>query len=236
MNARNIFISLVLLIGLLFLSTSVTQATKYYVNLGTGLDGYNGLSPTVTGVPGVGPKLTINNAVAAASSLDTISVDYANGNLYNEAVVVGDGTASTPGSKKLTFVSTGGTPNVSSFTMNNGLASTDGQMVFAGPFKFTGGLTLQKGALIGAGNVTVGGTITRYAVSATVSATVDAQLLYTGTINYSYQTAGFAITTGLELAPTANTSTIGNITTVGAGIVTLSESKTMNAFLQQQTD
>ncbi|MBN1398516.1 MAG: T9SS type A sorting domain-containing protein [Bacteroidetes bacterium] len=232
MNARKIFVSLVLLIGFLFLSASVTQAqTTYYVNAVTGLDGYNGLSPTVTGAPGVGPKLTINNAIAAASSGDVISVDYADGNLYNEAVVAGNGATTTPGSKRLTFASTNGTPNVVSFQANNGLAAPNNTITFTGPFKFNTGLTLSAGAVIGAGNITVGGTVTRTALSASNSGTVDAQLLYTGTVNFVYN-GGFAITTGLEIPPAANTSTIGAITTAGAGtVVTLSESKTMNGVL-----
>jgi hypothetical protein len=231
MNARNLFISLVLLIGIIFLSSSVTQAATYFVSITGGSDGYNGQSPTwVSGV--IGPKLTIGNAIAAASSLDTISVDYGNGNLYNEAVVVGDGTASSPGSKKLTFASTGGTaPNVVSFTANNGLVSPYNTIVFTGPFKFTTGLTLQAGAVIGAGNITVGGTVTRYALSNITSSTVDAQLQYSGTVNFVYQTAGFTITTALEMPPASNTTTIGSLTTAGAGTVTLSESKTMSGVL-----
>ena len=206
-------------------------ATTYYVNGITGLDGQNGLSPTVTGTPGVGPKLTISNAIAAASSTDTISVDYANGNLYNEAVVLGNGATTTPGSKKMTFTSTNGTPSVLSFTLNNGLASPNNTVTFTSGFKFTSGLTLQAGALIGAQYVTVGGSVTRYAISATVSSTVDAQLLYTGTVNFTYQTGGFVMTTALEMPPAANTSTIGSLTTVGAGVVTLNESKTMSGAL-----
>ncbi len=207
-------------------------ATTYYVNGITGLDGQNGLSATVTGTPGVGPKLTISNAIAAASSTDTISVDYANGNLYNEAVVLGNGATLPPGSKMMTFTSTNGTPKVLSFTLNNGLVASGQNIVkFTSPFNITSGLTLQAGALIGAQNVTVGGSVTRYAISATVSSTVDAQLLYTGTVNFTYQTGGFVMTTGLEMPPAANTSTIGSLTTVGAGVVTLNESKTMSGTL-----
>jgi hypothetical protein len=231
MNARNLFISLVLLIGIIFLSSSVTQAATYFVSITGGSDGYNGQSPTwVSGV--IGPKLTIGNAIAAASSADTISVDYGNGNLYNEAVVAGNGASTSPGSKKLTFASTGGTaPNVLSFTANNGLTAPDNTITFTGPFKFTTGLTLQAGAVIGAGNITVGGTVTRYALSNITSSTVDAQLLYTGTVNFIYQTGGFTITTALELPPAATTNVIGSLTTAGAGTVTLSESKTMSGVL-----
>lgn len=213
-----------MLVGIMVFGAVAFAQTTYFVNAQTGLDGYNGLSATVTGTPGVGPKATINNAIAAASAGDIIVVDFGNGTTYNENVTV---------NKRLTFGvsanSGSGTPTVTSWTVNiTGVSNT---CTFTGPFRFNTGLTLSSGAVIGAGNLTVGGTITRTALSATTSSTVDAQLFYTGTVNFVY-TGGFAITTGLEMPPSLNTTTMGAITTATAGTnLTLSESKTMNGAL-----
>ncbi|MGB9592051.1 MAG: hypothetical protein ACPL1K_06005 [Candidatus Kryptoniota bacterium] len=84
-------LSLFTIVAVLFLALAFAPgnayATKWYVNVLTGLDSYDGSSPIPNG-PGVGPKQTINNAIAAASPGDTIYVAWANGNLYNENVVV----------------------------------------------------------------------------------------------------------------------------------------------------
>ncbi|MBI3787223.1 MAG: hypothetical protein HY276_03110, partial [Ignavibacteriales bacterium] len=224
MNTSKLFkLGSVLLVLMLALSAMSFAQQTWYVNLQTGLDGYNGLSATVTGTPGVGPKQTIGSAITASSAGDIISVDIGNaGQTYNEVITV---------TKKLTFTSTGGTPKVLSAVINNATASPNNTVTFTGPFQLTNGITLQAGAVIGAGNLTVGGTVTRYAISATASSTVDAQLLYTGTVNFVYQ-GGFAITTGLEMAPSTDLTTVGAITTSGASTdLTLNESKTMKGVL-----
>ena len=180
------FLSKLFLVVLAVASMTFAQTT-YFVNVQTGLDGYDGLHATVTGVPGEGPKQTINNAIAAASSGDIISVDYANGNLYNENVVVGIGV----GSKQLTFTSTGGVaPNVVSFIINNGDAAPNNKETFTGPFNLTGlnpgtaamtpSLVLTAGSVVGASNLTVANLVVRTA------GTVDSQLQYSGVVNFMY--------------------------------------------------
>jgi hypothetical protein len=188
----------------------------YYVDVINGLDGYNGLSATAQG-GGVGPKQTINNAIAAASNGDVIVVAYANGNLYNENVVLVD--------KKLTFNSTGGTPSVVSFVVNNTLAAPNNTTTFGGPFKFNNGLGLTAGKVVGANNLTVGATVVRTAGE------VDAQLNYSGVVNFTYN-GGAAVTSGFELPAAGNTTNFGNLTTTGAGtVLKLNESKQMNGIL-----
>lgn len=223
MNTKNFFkLGALVVVLMMALSAMAFGQTTYYVNSQTGLDGNSGLAAT-GGSPG-GPKLTITNAIAAASAGDIIVVDFGNGAVYNENVTV---------TKRLTFgVSSNsgtGAPTVTSWTVN--ITGTNNTCTFTGAFNFTTGITLQSGSVVGAGNLTVGGTVTRYAISATSSSTVDAQLNYTGTVNFVYL-GGFAITTGLEIAPSSNSTTIGSITTTGAGTnLTLSESKTMNGTL-----
>lgn len=218
MNLKKLF-TLVAVFVVLIASSTFAQTT-YYVDVQNGLDGYNGLSATVGG-PGVGPKQTITNAIAAASDGDIISVAYANGNLYNEVVTVADGGVTK---KLLTFTSTGGTPMVVSLTLNNTVASPNNTLTFTGPFKFSGGLTLTAGKIVGATNLTVGTPVTRTAGS------VDSQLNFTGTVNFTYN-GGAAITSGGELPDAANTTNFGSLTTVGATPLTLNTSKTMSGVL-----
>ncbi|KUO63632.1 hypothetical protein APF79_00045 [bacterium BRH_c32] len=166
---------------------------------------------------GVGPKQTINNAIAAASNGDVIVVSYANGNLYNENVNLVD--------KKLTFNSTGGTPSVVSFVVNNTLAAPNNTTTFGGPFKFNNGLALTAGKVVGGNNLTVGSTVVRTAGE------VDSQLNYSGVVDFTYN-GGVAITTGFELPASGNITNFGDLTTVGAGTaLKLNESKTMNGNL-----
>ncbi len=222
MNFRNMLrLSTIVLFLTVVLGSSIFGQTKYYVDVQFGLDGYNGLSPAAGG-PGVGPKQTINNAITAASSGDTISVAYANGNLYNENVVVGD--------KKLVFTSTGGAPVVVSLTINNTVASPNDITTFTGPFEITTALTLTDGRVIGASNLTVGGTVTRNVVNATAFGSVDSQLKYTGVVDFSY-IGGAAVTAGYELPPASNTTNFGNLTTAAGSVLTLNESKTMNGII-----
>jgi hypothetical protein len=221
--------TLIILLGLML--GGVAQATTYYVNVVTGLDGKNGLSPTVGADP-IGPKQTINNAIAAASAGDTIIVDYGFGNLYNEVVTV---------TKLLTFgVSSNngsGTPQVVAWVINNATASPNNVTRFIGPFQFNTGLTLAIGNVVGGANLTVGGTLVRTWQAGGATPTVDAQLNFTGTVNFVYSgaAAGGTITSGFELPPAANTTNFGNLTTdASAGFIVnlvLNESKTMNGVL-----
>ena len=219
------FSTIVFLFTIVLGSVSFGQTT-YYVDVQNGLDGYNGLQPTPGG-PGIGPKQTITNAIAAASDGDIISVAYANGNLYNENVnylVLAAGP-----NKRLTFTSTGGAPNVVSFTLNSNNAwAPNNYVTFTGPFTLTTGLTLTDGDIIGASNLTVGGAVSRN-TAAPAAGTVDSQLNFTGVVNFTY-TGGSNVTTGGELPAAGNTTNFGDLTTA-AGTVTLSSSKTMNGLL-----
>ena len=76
MNLKNLIkLSTLLVLMLTMLSGASFAQQTYYVNSVIGLDGYDGLHPDVTGVPGQGPKKTITNAITAASSGDIISVE-----------------------------------------------------------------------------------------------------------------------------------------------------------------
>jgi len=225
MITKNLFRLSAMLMVLLVLVAGNAFASKYYVNVVTGLDGYNGLS-AVPGGPGVGPKQTINNAITAASAGDTIYVDYGNGNLYNETVIV---------NKQLRFETTAnsgsGPPLINTLAINNAAVAPGNTVTFGSPIWITSSFSLQQGAVIGAGNLRVSGTVTRTSTAAGVSGTVDAQLTYDGTVNFVYVTGGFNMTTGLELVPAANTTNFGSFTTTGAGIVTLNESKRMSGVI-----
>ncbi|NMB83132.1 MAG: hypothetical protein GYA14_15075, partial [Ignavibacteria bacterium] len=234
MNFKNLlkFSTLVLLFTIVLGSSSFGQTT-YYVDVQNGLDGYNGLQPTVGAAPN-GPKQTITNAIAAASDGDIIMVAYANGNLYNENInyVV----AAAP-NKRLTFGSYGGgTPKVVSFTLNstNALAP-DNYVTFSGPFLFTDGLTLTDGQIKGATNITVGGlapaaTVTRNSATPAFGS-VDGQINFaTGALVDFVYLGGSNATMGGEIVPATNTTTMRNLTT-GAGTITLNSSKTMNGVL-----
>jgi hypothetical protein len=217
MNLKNLFkLSTLMLVFLLVLSSFSYGQTTYYVDVVNGLDGYNGLSATVGGT-GVGPKQTINNAIAAASAGDIIVVAYANGNLYNENVAI---------TKKMYFRSTGGTPNVYSFTLNIAGVSPANNAIFdSGTFEFTTGLVLTQGKLVGGSNITVAGGVTRTA------GTVDSQLNYDGVVNFLYD-GGAAITSSYELPAATDAASFGNLTTTGAGTaLTLNSDKTINGTI-----
>lgn len=224
MNLKKLF-TLVALFVVLVASSTFAQTT-YFVDVQNGLDGYNGLQQTV-GIAPNGPKATITNAIAAASDGDIISVAYANGNLYNENInyVV---LAAGP-NKRLTFTSTGGAPNVVSFTLNSNNAwSPNNFVTFTGPFTITTGLTLTDGQIKGASNLTVGTFVSRNSATP-LFGSVDSQLNFTGTVAFFY-TGGSAVTTGGEIVPAANTTNMGNLTTA-TGAVTLNSSKTMSGIL-----
>lgn len=227
MNLKNLFkLSALMFVFLFVLSSFSYGQTTYFVDVQNGLDGYNGLQPNAGG-PGIGPKQTITNAIAAASDGDIISVAYANGNLYNENIVY---TVGALPNKRLTFTSTGGAPNVVSFTLNySNTLAPDNHVTFTGPFTITTGLTLTDGNILGASNLTVGSFVSKNTVAGGAIGTVDSQLNYTGVVNFFYTGAG-AVTTGYELVTATNTTNFGNLTTA-AGTVTLNTSKTMKGVL-----
>jgi len=215
MNTKTLFKLVTMLAILMVLVAGNAFAGKWYVNVITGLDGYNGLSPTVGGI-GVGPKATINNAITAATAGDTIYVDYGNGVLYNEAVVVNKamvfGVTANNGS---------GTPVIFSLNINTGAAANNATLT--GPWLVQSGLTLTTGTVINAGNLTVGTSVTRVVGTATV----DAQINFTGNVDFTYNAT---MTTGGEMVAAGNTTNCRNITTT-AGTLTLGHNVTMNGVL-----
>ena len=197
---------LLLIVMIVFVGELLAQQT-YFVNVKDGLDGWDGSSPVFLG-PGVGPKKTMNNAILNASTGDIISVDYADGNLYNENVNL---------NKAVTLQSTNGTPQIVSWNVSANISVN-------GPFKLNTGLTLANGAVTGASNLTVGGQITR------TTGTVDSQLNYTGVVNFTYN-SGAAVDAGFELPPSTDVTHFGNLTTTAGTILKLYENKTMNGIM-----
>lgn len=59
---------------LIYLLCGIIYAQDFYVNNVIGNDGYNGLSPVITGITGIGPKATISNALAAATAGNIIYI------------------------------------------------------------------------------------------------------------------------------------------------------------------
>ena len=208
---------LVLMLALLVLTgtTAFAQQTWYVNNGPTGNDGRNGLSATIPSPDDfvTGPKKTINNVLSYANASDVVVV-------ANTGVDYGTGTgepATLSITKALKFQSTGGTVNIASgFTVATGALAT--KVTFnSGAYQLSGGLTLTSGTLDNSLNlVTVnGGTITVGAVSTTTK--VTGQLLYAGTVNFSY---GATYTTADEFPASG---TIGTLTTT-AGNLTLKTS------------
>jgi hypothetical protein len=178
--------------------------TTYYVNNDIGLDGYNGLSPTVGAVP-TGPKRTIANAVSAAVNGDIIIIAQTGSNYTDDL---------STGSKTLTFNSSNGTPVVANITIG---AAT----IFTGPIAVAGTLTLTD-AVTGANNITIndGGNIIRGAGS------VDVAPVFAGKAALTYTATK---TIGPEL-PTA-AAVMTNLTVSGAITVTVNRSIQMNGIL-----
>ncbi|MGH2566755.1 MAG: beta strand repeat-containing protein, partial [Bacteroidota bacterium] len=190
-----------------------TAQTTWYVNNQTGSDGRNGLAAAIP-VPDdavTGPKKTVGGAQGAVSESNAGDVIV----VASTGVPYGAGTGE-PGTiaftSKRTVQSTGGEVEISSLVQINNLnAAPNNTVVFnSGSFKFSGSLTLTVGVLDnGAGLITVSGTITR----AVAAATASSQLLYTGTVNYSY---GATMTTANEFHASGSfnhvTTTTGNLT------------------------
>ncbi|MGB9592050.1 MAG: hypothetical protein ACPL1K_06000, partial [Candidatus Kryptoniota bacterium] len=120
---------------------------------------------------------------------------------------------------------------VLSWEVNNNAAPPNNRCIFAGPFFLQGdpagvppfSLKLTKGSVIGANNLTVAMGVVR------IDGTVDAQLQYSGSVNFYYNSTG-PVTSGYELPPASNTSNFQNLTVVGSPL-TLNGSKTMNGVL-----
>lgn len=220
MNKKSVFKQLLLLVTALFVlgNISLAQVRTFYVDNQIGSDGYDGLSQSVT-LPSTGPKVTITNALAAANSGDIVLVKNT-GVTYVESILIQDG-----GTKKLLTIGSygGGTPIVNgTLTLNNtAAAAADKILTINGPIQFSTGLTLTSGSIVGASNLTIGGTVTR------VAGSVDTQISVTGTVNYVY-TNGANMVTGNELPASA---TIGTLTTNGGFKVTLDRNVSMSSTL-----
>ncbi len=219
MNAKKLLISLVLLVGLIVLTSPATFAQRawYVNNSAIGNDGRDGSSPTIPNPDDfvTGPKKTLGGtipspgAIAASNANDTIY-------LANTGVAYGVATgepATIVINKKLIIRSTGGATDISSLVEINNAAvpAADKVVIFdSGAFTLSGGLTLTAGILTNSADLlTVSGTITR----SIAAATVGSQLKYSGTVDFVYA-GGAAITAGNEFPATG---TFRNLTTTAAG-------------------
>ena len=203
MNVKK-FLSLSVVL-MLVLFTGLTNAQTFFVNNQTGNDANSGTTVAQA-------KLTVASAILAAPTGSTISVaitgiDYTEGDLTI--------------TKALTFTSTGvGIPRFVNADLTVNLA---GGTTFTGKFQFQD-LTLTLGKITGANNLTVEGlTVTRTLGS------VDGDLNFTAGAHDFIYNGGAAVTSGGELP--SNATNIGNLTTVGATLLTLSGNKTMNGVL-----
>lgn len=199
-------LSALLFVLLITVAALSFAGTAYYVNNDIGLDGYNGLSPTVGVVP-IGPKRTIANAVSASSSGDTIYIARTGSDYTDDLNTNG---------KTLTFYTSNGTPVVANIIIAD--ATT-----FGGPIALTGAGTLTLSAAVtNANNITIndGGTISRGAGSLDVAPVFagKAALIYTA-----------SKTIGPEM-PTA-TTVMSNLTVSGAITVTVNKSLQMSGIL-----
>ncbi len=223
MNSKKLLKIGVLLVAMLMLVAGTSFANTYYVNVQTGLDTKDGLTPG-------NAKHSISNAIAAAAPGDTISVDWANGNQYLEEVYV---------DKVLYFTSTNGTPSVTNWRVKivaaSGSGITGNRCTFLGPYFFTGSLEIENGEIYGGGNLLVETQLIRYGVNTSTptpnySTVVHGQILFLPYVDFIDSTNGYNMTTGYELPQTA-VNAMRNFYTRGSGTVTLNESKIMNAQL-----
>ena len=208
MNLRNLFISLVLLVGLIVLISPATFAQRawYVDNSAIGNDGRDGSSPTLQspdlGV--IGPKKTLSGAsfgaIDASNAGDTIYVAHT-GIAYG--VATGE-QATIAVIKKLTFRSTGGAVTLNSvFHVNNTFTSPNNTVIFdSGNFNLSDGLTLTSGVL------NIGNTL---AIADSSLITIDAGILalvgtgavvYGNGISVQYVPSTAAYNSGPELPAT----------------------------------
>ncbi len=226
MNLKN-FLRVLFTLGVLtiLVSASTFAQTTWYVNNQIGNDGRNGLSATIP-VPDdnvTGPKKTIDGpqgAIPSSVAGDIIVV-------ANTGVSYSTGTgepATIIANQKQIFQSTGGAVTVTSlFQVNNAAAAPNNTVTFnSGAFSLTNGLTLTVGSLINSSQLlTVTGLITRTVAAATVSG----QLLYTGTVSFSY---GATMTTADEFP---NSGTFANLTTTAGNLTLKTTSAQMTGTL-----
>ncbi|MCH7828058.1 MAG: hypothetical protein IIC75_08835, partial [Bacteroidetes bacterium] len=209
---------------LLISATTFAQTTYYVNNSAVGNDGRNGLSATIPSPDdGVtGPKKTIGGAQGALSAAvaGDVIVVASTGIIYNAATGEPNPIDVT---KKITFQSTGGTPDIGVvFKVNTGALAN--KVTFSsGSFTMSGGLTLTAGELVNSsGLITVKAT-TIIVVAIVTTTKVTGQLLYSGSVNFNYT----AVYTTADEYP--NSGTIGNFTTAGVAVtlktstVTISE-------------
>jgi hypothetical protein len=220
----------------------VSSATTFYVNNKTGLDSYNGLSPTVGGT-GVGPKLTIAGAIVSAVNGDTITV-ASTGISYSELNTDG---------KSLIFNSSGGVAIITTMMINN-------PTKFIGPYALdsTGTMTLNSSLTI-ANNMTMysGCTIRRRQAGSITLDRTGADTTNVGTLTFGnnmnvvYESSGagsasFAllggggtifvplaadIVSGIELPSIVNNLTISRSANVANAAVLINTSVTVNGNL-----
>jgi hypothetical protein len=212
MFTKNLFKHLLLLVTFLFVlgSVSIAQQRTYYVDNSAGSNGYDGLAQTVT-LPSTGPKATITNAIAAANDGDIILVN-STGVPYVENVTFTDGGVH----KLLTIGSYNGMPVVTGILIVNNTYPIVAQrsLTVTGPIQFSNGLTLTYGNIVGAQNLTIGGTVTR-----ADSGSVDNQINLTGTsVSYVYNVTAVPITTGNELPAAGSSTTINTLTTTATTV------------------
>lgn len=180
-----------LIIALTFVSSMAFAQTTYYVNnSAVGNDGRNGLSATIP-VPDdgiTGPKKTIDGAQGALSATvaNDIIVVASTGITYNAAT--GEpGTIAVD--MKITFQSTGGTPNIGSiFNITTG--DLDNTVTFnSGAFTLSGGLTLTAGELVNSSQLITVSASTVLVAAIVTTTKVTGQLLYSGAVNFNYTAA-----------------------------------------------
>jgi len=213
MNAKNIFISLVLLVGLIVLTSpaAFAQTTVYVDNTpGMGNDFNNGLSPST-------PKATIGSALSEFPSGTIVSVK-GTGLTYNETVTLGAGV----NEKEYTIGTYDATaPIITALVVNLTAVAApyENKVTFTGPFVVNNGVTLTAGSAIGAGNLTVKTSII------ITEGTVDAAVIYSGNVNVTYNGANDR-TTGGELGDAATTPQHVTLALTVAKTITLNTSKT----------
>ena len=228
MNARNLFISLVLLVGLIVLTSPATFAAKVYVSGTGGSDGFLGTE--------ISPYRSITKAIASAADGDTVYVEAAT---YNLALTGDAEPVNFNVAKTLTFISTlkgiieiATIPN--GFVVNNADAVVN--MGLTG-LKWNIGavLTLTAGSMnIVTGNVTLGNaallTFTEGVLNAAPTVTTLLNVTFNGGTSIGTTAAYLPSNIGLgtlTFAATAaitvdNTSlTTGNILVTSATAVTI---------------
>ncbi|MGA3288456.1 MAG: T9SS type A sorting domain-containing protein [Bacteroidota bacterium] len=114
MKIRNLFISLVLLAGLIVLTSPATFAAgPWYVDAAIGNDAYDGTQAAL-GAGLVGPKLTISAMLASSFVVNGDVINIA-GNTYNETVVL---------TKRVQLVGTGSAVTIQNLTLNTASTSS----------------------------------------------------------------------------------------------------------------